>query len=124
MIISARHLALFGIISPDPELFCSENGRPWRCGQTAQAAIESYVGSKDIYCSIELENKNGDASATCFADGKDVAAWMVSEGWAFSNRLQASRYISAEAEAKFAKRGLWRSLFNQKDFGNNDGKSP
>ena len=49
--------------------------------------------------------------AVCRADGEDLNAWMVSEGWALAYRRYSEAYVDEEAGAESARAGLWRGEF-------------
>ncbi|WP_145690041.1 thermonuclease family protein [Azospirillum brasilense] len=123
LLVATTQIRLYGIDAPGADQACNEHGRVWKCGKAAHAALESYIGSKDVVCFIEATNTDKEIFASCFAEGKDVAAWLVSEGWAITNKKASPRYSSTEAEAKSAKRGLWRSKFDNLGFSRSAGKT-
>ena len=49
----------------------------------------------------------------CRVAGADLNAWMVEQGWAVAYRKYSRDYVSQEATAKPARRGLWRGEFVQ-----------
>ena len=49
----------------------------------------------------------------CRVGGTDLNAWMVEQGWALAYRKYSTDYVSQEATAKAARRGVWRGDFVQ-----------
>jgi endonuclease YncB( thermonuclease family) len=73
--------------------------------------------------------------AICTAGGRDVGEAMVRNGWAtaYKGRGFSSPYVSAENEARVARRGLWAGSFeaprhwrdgHSRDVGGSDVLSP
>ena len=44
-------------------------------------------------------------------DGVDIGRRLVLAGWALAYRQYSTDYVDAEAEARRARRGLWRGTF-------------
>jgi hypothetical protein len=44
-------------------------------------------------------------------NGVDIGRRLVSAGWALAYRRYSKDYVDAEAEARKAKRGMWRGTF-------------
>ena len=49
--------------------------------------------------------------ARCRQGGEDLNAWLVSEGWALAYRRHSTAYAREKAEARAARRGIWRGEF-------------
>lgn len=49
--------------------------------------------------------------SVCCVRGRDVGAWLVSEGWALAYRRYSTDYVDEEDAARTARRGLWRGEF-------------
>jgi len=47
----------------------------------------------------------------CFHHGKDIAAQLVSAGWAVAYRRYAKDYIMAEKQAAETRQGIWQGSF-------------
>ena len=97
-----------------PELYqsCGDGtGRSYPCGRDAQNALRKLVGGKTLDCRIIETDRYGRSIASCSADHIDINAEMVRLGWAIAYRRHGLDYISEEAEARRARRGIWRGTF-------------
>ena len=56
-------------------------------------------------------DRYGRVVAVCRAAGEDLNAWMVSQGWALAYRQYSRDYVGEEADARAARRGIWRGDF-------------
>ncbi|RYG27552.1 MAG: thermonuclease family protein, partial [Burkholderiales bacterium] len=51
--------------------------------------------------------------ATCFSNGRDIGAAMILAGWAVAFIRYSDRYLSEQATARSARRGLWTMQFQE-----------
>lgn len=56
-------------------------------------------------------DKYGRVVAVCWAEGIDLNAWMVSQGWAIAYRQYSKDYVGQEREAKRNRAGIWSGKF-------------
>ena len=56
-------------------------------------------------------DRYGRIVAVCYLGHQDLNQWMVKEGWALAFRSYSLDYVTAEDEARTAKRGIWRGDF-------------
>lgn len=106
---------LHGIDAPDPSQICADG---WPAGYAAEEYLGKLVAGRQITCmpttgegEDEDENKGeskGKMVAICRADGVDLGAAMVTGGYAFAFVPYSARYISQEASAVSAHRGVHR----------------
>jgi micrococcal nuclease len=93
-------LRVLGIDAP-------ERCQPW--GEQSRSALASRV----LHRRVQVDEKAHDAYRRTVGslqlDGEDVAAWMVREGHAWSQRFHRSGgpYAAQEAAARSARRGLF-----------------
>ncbi|MBL8587163.1 MAG: thermonuclease family protein [Methylobacteriaceae bacterium] len=106
-----EELRLAGVDAPELDQTCQREGRPWRCGQAARAALERETRGGNLRCTATRRDRYGRWLVTCRAGGADVAAALVRQGAA----LAYGAYEREEAEARDARRGLWASSFERPD---------
>jgi endonuclease YncB( thermonuclease family) len=83
------------------------DGSTWGCGVAAERAFEKFVRSrKSLRCEISGE-ADGIHKGTCALDGKDLAAELIRQGFAFADGSFWAIYSAEQAEAQEAKIGLW-----------------
>jgi len=104
-------IRLHGIDAPESAQNCLAGGRFWRCGRHATRALRDRTANQAVACEERDRDRYGRIVAVCRLGGRDLNAWMVSEGWALAYRRYSRKYVSEEALAKAARRGLWRGDF-------------
>ena len=73
-------------------------------------ALKQLIGGRDVACEIRDTDRYERLVAVCKAGDVDLNQEMVRHGWAVSfGRLRRS----LEAEARKAKRGIWRGDFER-----------
>jgi endonuclease YncB( thermonuclease family) len=108
--VSGLRVRLEGIDAPESEQTCADAAsRPWPCGRTATQELKAYLASRELKCAPDGFDRYRRVLAVCaLADGSDVNAWMVRQGWAISYGMT---YQSQQAEAEAAHRGIWAGKF-------------
>jgi endonuclease YncB( thermonuclease family) len=111
--VAGQQIRLFGIDAPDLDQVCRHGGRDYPCGRVARAALWDLVSGLDVSCAAETEapRKGGIIAATCTAGGVSLNEGMVHGGWALADRTDTDRYVTTEADARNARRGLWKGEF-------------
>ena len=115
MTIGALDHRLLGIDAPEFSQTCKdEKGLDWSCGKEARGALVALVTGHTIACEERARDKYNRAVATCHDEqGRDLARMMAARGLAISfGGLTEGPYADEEAQAKAAKRGLWRGPFD------------
>lgn len=106
--IGQQTVRLDAIEAPERDQTCGRSdGRRWRCGEAAQAALSRLVGGRQMRCEPLGKDDAGVVRATCSAGETDIAAALVEGGHVFAETGMMPRYRSAQAKAQEAKAGLW-----------------
>ena len=111
LMVGQREVRLFGIDAPEWDQSCTRAGKPWACGQEAAAQLSKLVTGKDVGCVAVDTDDHGRTVARCTVGTVDVNRQIVSNGYAIAYRRYSLDYVSAEASAKAAKRGIWAGTF-------------
>ncbi|MEX2450036.1 MAG: thermonuclease family protein [Rhodospirillales bacterium] len=106
--IGSVKVRIFGIDAPEAGQTCTHEGKSWNCGQEATFALTYMVSPHWIECKKRGSAGPGVVLATCYTGPYDVAAKMVSEGWALSLRSASLDYADEETAARRARKGVWR----------------
>ncbi len=109
--IKRQELVLFGIDAPEPAQTCHLGNSLWLCGEDAQRHLETLVRGKTVTCKVRGRDDAGRTMAVCFVDAQDINRAMVWAGMALAFRDLTDAYLTAEGEARTAKRGIWASNF-------------
>ncbi len=107
---------LFGIDAPELHQTCKEsNGKSWACGRAAKAKLTTLIKGGDVQCEERAKDRYGRTVAVCSAQGvADLGQTLVAQGYAIDlGGAPGNPYQSEEAEAKAAKRGIWRGTFER-----------
>jgi endonuclease YncB( thermonuclease family) len=105
---------IFGIDAPELHQTCLEaNGKSWLCGRAAKTKLTTIINRGNVNCDARATDRFGRTVAVCSAEGMpDIGEALVREGYAIDLGGAAGHpYRDAEAEAKEAKRGIWRGSF-------------
>lgn len=108
--IGGRRIRLEGIDAPEMAQSCrTSSGSPWRCGLTAQHKLIEITRGQTVACDVAGTDKYGRTLAVCFVEGEDINASLVKQGLARAFVKYSELYVSQEAEARVARRGLWQA---------------
>lgn len=94
---------LQGIDAPEKNQQCADG---WRAGHAATAHLIELIGDKVVRCEISGYDKYHRALATCSADGIDLNAAMVQDGFALAYVHYSRAYVTQEAMARATHAGL------------------
>lgn len=110
--IHGERIRLWGIDAPESGQRCTRpDGAEWRCGKDAAFALSDRIGRAPVSCEVKDMDRYGRKVALCRLRGDDLNAWMVREGRAVAYRAYSRAYVSDEAEAEAAGRGIWSGGF-------------
>jgi endonuclease YncB( thermonuclease family) len=89
------------------EIDAPENQQPW--GRRAKQALSGMVFGKSIKVTTRGKDQYGRTLGKVYVNGENVNAAMVRSGaaWAYREYLTDYSLISAEAQAKRSRQGLW-----------------
>ena len=114
MEIRGQRIRLHGVDAPESGQTCARaNGEVWRCGQAAASALANKIGTGSVSCLQTDVDAYRRIVAICTQAGEDLNAWLASQGWAVANRQFSADYVSHEAAARNARRGIWGGDFIQ-----------
>lgn len=103
--LSGQVIRLHGIDAPETAQRCGTSD----CGKDATRALSAMVQATRLSCDTRDTDKYGRLIAVCSADGRDVNAAMVRQGWAVAYTAYSEDYVAEERAARQAKRGIWRN---------------
>lgn len=109
--IHGTRIRFHGIDAPESGQSCRTGGKAWRCGQRAALALSEKIGAGVVTCNPRDKDRYGRVVAVCSAGGEDLNGWMVAEGWALAYRHYSKDYVTHEASASAARRGVWAGEF-------------
>ena len=112
--IHGQRIRLLGIDAPESPQYCyMPDGKKWRCGQTAALKLDEFIGDKTVSCEKKGKDRYRRIVAVCSANGVDLGAWLVENGWALAYERYSKAYVEHQARARAAKAGIWQSRFQK-----------
>lgn len=109
--IHKQRIRLHAIDAPESAQRCWKGGTEWRCGQTAAIALQNKINRRPVRCEETDRDRYGRIVARCFLGETNLNAWLVEEGYAVAAPQYGRDYLSHEARAKSARRGIWAGEF-------------
>lgn len=109
--IAGNKIRLNGFDAPETKQTCSRDNQTYNCGLVATEAVRQFTAGQTVRCLTEKKDQYGRWIARCLVNGKDIGAWMVSEGYAVAYRQYSMTYVADEGVAKENGRGLWSGAF-------------
>ena len=112
--IHGQRIRLWGIDAPESRQPCYINGKSWPCGRRAAFALSDELGQRTVACKERGHDRYHRVVAICSVAGVDIAAWLVSNGWALDwPRYSHRAYAADQDEAASGKRGMWQGSFDK-----------
>jgi endonuclease YncB( thermonuclease family) len=107
-------IRLYGIDAPESQQTCEDAARKrYLCGGKTAEALATLIGRNGrVSCLEQEKDRYGRSVAVCEANGLNINAELVRQGWAIEYKQYSDgRYADEEADAQKAKRGLWAGAF-------------
>ncbi len=109
--IGDTRIRLLGLDAMELEQTCRRDGQEWACGQEARDQLQSMVDGHQVQCTGDARDQYGRLVATCRVGGIDVAANLVTFGFALALPEFSEAYVEAEERARVNKMGVWAGEF-------------
>lgn len=106
--LNGVEMRLEGIDAPELQQRCQAE-QVWPCGRQSRAHLGALLDAGDVQCTGGVTDQYDRVLVRCVAGERDINAAMVRDGYAVS----FGSYERLEAEARAAKRGLWRGTFDR-----------
>jgi endonuclease YncB( thermonuclease family) len=104
-------IRLQGIDAPESSQRCLATGQRWPCGRRSANALAAKIDRTTVRCEGRDRDRYGRLIAVCYADGSDLNAWLVPNGWALAYRRYSRDYVPEERRAEAEEVGIWRGQF-------------
>lgn len=110
-------IRLSGVDAPESRQLCTDlRGASYRCGAVAADALDDFLAaSRPTRCRVLSHDRYGRAVGDCArADGADVSAWLVRNGYAVEwVRYSGGRFSRDEDAARARHAGVWQGAFDK-----------
>lgn len=107
--IGRERIRLLGIDAPERNQQCADAARrQWPCGRRAEVALRTWLGTAPVRCVPAYRDRDNRPVARCTARGRDIAAWLVENGWALDYpRYSNGAFRTTEQAARRRRIGVW-----------------
>ena len=93
---------------------CQDSNGQWTCGEAAWEALKNKLDSGLAQCTLisDLQNPEGyPKMANCLMKKENLSIWLVSRGWALTNKEHNEFLLIQENLASQNYAGIWRDGF-------------
>ncbi len=106
--VNGKTVRLYGIHIPTLEHTCRSSIRPVRCAPRAVLQLDFKIRGF-VYCDEVQRFRDGSRSAVCRTGRhrEDLAAWLLTRGWAVALPGAPIEYVTLERFAQANGRGFW-----------------
>lgn len=94
---------LYGIDAPEKRQSCPDG---WWAGDQAHRALGRIVWTRKVECEEVTKDRYGRTVGICRADGVDMGATMVRQGWAWAFYRYSYRYVIEDWLARWQGLGI------------------
>jgi endonuclease YncB( thermonuclease family) len=103
---------LSGIDAPEMGQQCrNKDGTYFDCGEVARRGLEQAISGKPVECHASELDMFKRPIATCAVEGKDLAEFMIENGYAVAFRQYSQTYVAKEETAQVQDVGIWQTEF-------------
>lgn len=114
--ITGTRIRFDGIDAPESSQRCEDaTGNQYRCGKVSAEALDRFLAaSRPTSCAPKGKSYDRVVAVCRRADGTNVNAWMVRNGYAIDwPKYSKGRYAPEQEAARAAKAGIWAGTFTR-----------
>ena len=112
--LQGKELSLNGVQIISQNATCKDSNGLWSCGKSAWETLKNKLDSGLVHCTLisDLQNPEGNPEqANCLLKKENLSIWLVSRGWALTNKEPDEFLSSQENLASENNAGIWRDGF-------------
>ncbi len=112
--LQGKELLLHGVQIIPQNAKCKDTNGQWSCGTSAWKKLKYKLNSGPVHCTLilDLQNPGGNPEqANCLLKKENLSIWLVSRGWALTNKEPDEFLSSQEILASKNNAGIWRGGF-------------
>ena len=116
--LQGKELSLNGVQIISQNTTCKDSKGQWNCGKSAWEALKIKLDSGPVHCTLisDLQNtERNPEQANCLLKKENLSIWLVSRGWALTNKEPDEFLSSQENLASENNAGIWRDGFTPPD---------
>ena len=112
--LQGKELLLNGVQIIPQNATCKDSNGLWSCGKSAWETLKNKLDSGPVHCTLilDLQNPEGNPEqANCLLKKENLSIWLVSRGWALTNKEPDKFLSNQENLASENNVGIWRDGF-------------
>ena len=112
--LQGKELLLNGIKIIPQNATCKDSNGLWSCGKSAWETLKIKLDSGPVHCTLILDLHNPEENpeqAKCLLKKENLSIWLVSRGWALTDKEPNEYLASQENLASKNNVGIWRGGF-------------
>ena len=112
--LQGKELSLNGVQIISQNATCKDSNGQWSCGKSAWEALKIKLDSGPVHCTLisDLQNtERNPEQANCLMKKENLSSWLVSQGWALTNKEPEEFLSRQENLARKNNEGIWRDGF-------------
>ena len=112
--LQGKELLLNGVQIIPQNATCKDSNGIWSCGKSAWKTLKNKLDSGPVHCTLILDLQNlgeNPEQANCLLKKENLSIWLVSRGWALTNKEPDEFLSSQENLASENNAGIWRDGF-------------
>ena len=117
--LHGKELLLNGIQIISQNATCKGSNGEWSCGKHAWRELKNKLDSGTVYCKLFFDKQNPERNpelAKCLLNKENLSNWLVSRGWALTNKETDEFLANQESLASENNAGIWRDGFVPPNF--------
>ena len=112
--LQGKELSLNGVQIISQNATCKDSNGQWSCGKSAWETLKNKLDSGPVHCTLisdlQIPEENPE-QANCLLKKENLSIWLVSRGWALTNKEPDEFLSSQENLASENNAGIWRGGF-------------
>ena len=112
--VQGKKLLLNGVQIIPQNATCKDSNGLWSCGKSAWDTLKNKLDSGPVHCTLILDLQNSEGNpeqANCLLKKENLSIWLISRGWALTNKEPDEFLSSEEKRARSNNKGIWRDNF-------------
>ena len=121
-----KEILLHGIQIISLNATCKGSNAEWSCGKHAWSELKNKLDSGTVYCKLFSDKQNPERNpevAKCLLKKENLSNWLVSRGWALTNKETDEFLIDQERLASENNAGIWQDGFVPPDIWRTNNKN-
>ena len=112
--LHGKEILLHGVQIISQNATCKGSNVEWSCGKNAWRELKNKLDSGPVFCKLFSDEQNPERNpemAKCLLKKENLSNWLVSRGWALTNKETDEFLASQESLASENNTGIWRDGF-------------